>query len=262
MPTKYTKNGCLHIIHITGKCRLVPIIRTDEEKFSETIQRTIEKGKFYATINGCWYGLTIQSKIGAVIGNPTMSEGTLNEGIVKISNKLYGNSSPLMYYIAQRKDYTWLVGQGDPTLSEYYETAVGGLCPLIIRGLKFGDGNLYSKQLSNARLTGNPLPDHAPYLIQRNDNKFAGLSKLVISKGKAGFGIKNDGSIVIMVQPDGGQAMSYSSFRDSFINYGCNTAVCSDGSDSVFLTHGEIFLEKAGYFKDPSQTIGIGFKSE
>jgi hypothetical protein len=55
---------------------------------------------------------------------------------------------------------------------------------------------------------------------------------------------------------------AYSSFRDSFINYGCNTAVCSDGSDSVFLTYGEIFLEKAGYFKDSTQTIGIGFKSE
>jgi hypothetical protein len=190
-----------------------------------------------------------------------MSEETLNEGIVKISNKLYGHSSPKMHFIAQRKDYTWLVGQGDPTLSEY-ETAVGGLCPLIVRGLKFGDGNLYSKQLSDAQLIGNPLPDHAPYLIQRNNKKFAGLSKEPISKGKAGFGIRNDGSVVIMVQPDGGQGMSYSSFRDSFINYGCNTAVCSDGSDSVFLTYGEIFLEKAGYFKDSTQTIGIGFKSE
>jgi hypothetical protein len=98
---------------------------------------------------------------------------------------------------------------------------------------------------------------------QRNDNKFAGISKEAISKGKAGFGIRNDGSIVIMVQPHGGQqAMSYSSFRDSFINYGCNTAVCSDGSDSVFLTHGEVFLEKAGQSKDATQTIGIGFKSE
>ena len=176
---KYTKENDLHIIKISGKSRLIPIVRTGEELFSETVKRAQSNAKLTVCINGCWYGLTNSGKADALTGHdPVPSVDTLNEGFALLgTGTLSGHSAPNMFYIAQKLDYTWFMGQGDLTKNQGYYTGIGGLCPLVFKGLKYGDGNLYSKELKNSKLTGEPLPAHKPFLIQRNNNRYAALSR-------------------------------------------------------------------------------------
>lgn len=48
---KYTKENDLHIIKISGKSRLIPIVRTGEELFSETVKRAQSNAKLTVCIS-------------------------------------------------------------------------------------------------------------------------------------------------------------------------------------------------------------------
>ena len=260
----YSEEFNCKIIEVPPKCRLIPIVRTDEELFSTTVERAYKKAAMHVCINSCWYGLTNQGLIDVLAGDdPVLSSETLNEGFALQGNGvLSGHSSPSMYFIAQKIDYSWFVGKGDLTKSDYY-TGVGGLCPLIVNGLNYGDGNKYSKLIPDSTLVGPPKSEHIPFLIQRNNNKYAALSKLTNDKGRAGFGITSKGGCVVIVKADGVPTeLEFDGFRDIFRRKGCVTALAVDGSDSVFLYHNGQFIIKAGHNKDESQTFGIGFRSE
>ncbi|WP_445407185.1 hypothetical protein [Acinetobacter seifertii] len=80
------------------------------------------------------------------------------------------------------------MAQGDLTKNRGYYTGISGLCPLIFKGLKYGDGNLYSKEFPNAKLTGEPVPAYKPFLTQRNNNRYAALSRLDNRTRRGGIG--------------------------------------------------------------------------
>ena len=96
---KYTKENDLHIIKISGKSRLIPIVRTGEELFSETVKRAQSNAKLTVCINGCWYGLTNSGKADALTGHdPVPSVDTLNEGFALLgTGTLSGHSAPNMF---------------------------------------------------------------------------------------------------------------------------------------------------------------------
>ena len=67
------------------------------------------------------------------------------------------------------------MGQGDLNNKQGFYTGIGGLCPLIVNGLKYGISNTYNKTLTGAVLKGEPLPQHKKYLTQRSNSKYAAL---------------------------------------------------------------------------------------
>ena len=117
---EYKKENDLHIVKITGKSRLNPIVRDREEHFSETVKRAQSNAKLTVCINGCWYGLTNSGKSDALLGHdPVPSVDTLNEGFALLgTGAISGHSAPNMFYIAQKTDYKWFMGQGDLTKNQ------------------------------------------------------------------------------------------------------------------------------------------------
>ena len=139
-------------------------------------------------------------------------------------------------------------------------TGIEGLGPLIIDGLKYGEVNKYSSQsLVNPVLKGEPKASHRQYLIQRSAYKFQTLNTSN-NKGKAGFGILENGSIVIIIEEDNTAKLTYYQFRDLFIARNCIHALACDGSDSVFLYYNQNWIIEASLIKNNTQTSGIGFR--
>lgn len=208
--------------------------------------------------------MTKSGYIDVIAGHdPIPTQDTINQGFALLgTSKRYGNSSPLMFYIAQKIDYSWHAGQGDVPEKGFY-TGIGGLCPLVVNGLKYGIKNLYSKKLQNPILIGEPNPQHKPYLIQRSNRKYLDLHGADNKAGRAGLGFDKNGNLIIIIQQHGaGGQVSYDGFRDMFISFGCISALSVDGSDSVFLWHDKKFQFKAAEDKDETQIIGIGIRAE
>ena len=260
----FTQKDGFHIIKIKGKSRLIPIVRENEEFFSDTVIRAQSKANLTVCINACWYDVTPSGIADAYAGHdPVLAQETSNQGFALLgTGKRHGKSSPLMFYIAQKIDYSWYVGQGDVPEKGFY-TGVGGLCPLVVNGLKYGTKNIYSKTLKDPVLNGEPHPQHKSYLIQRSNRKYNDLYAGDNRAGRAGLGFDKNGNLIIIVQRHGaGGQISYDGFRDMFISFGCVSAVSVDGSDSVFLWYGGKFQFKAGETKNETQTFGIGIRAE
>jgi hypothetical protein len=63
-------------------------------------------------------------------------------------------------------------------------TAMGGLTAMIIGGLKYGTGNKYASGApAGAPARGEPAAQYKPYLIQRNDDRYAGQAAKMGVKG-------------------------------------------------------------------------------
>lgn len=262
----YKKEGDYHVFICKAKVRLTPIIREEEELFSETVLRSQKAAKFTLCINGSWYGSTKDGIVDAFVGNdPVPAKETINEGIaLRGDGKPLGRSSPLMPYIAQKRDYSFEMGIGDPSPNKGHFTGIGGLCPLIINGLKYGETNLYNRELRGAVLNGEPKEAHKPFLIQRSSSRYAALlNNTDKTAGRAGIGFTPTNDLIIIVQEHGtGGGTTFDQFRDLFISKGCKNACAVDGSDSVFLWYGGKVLFKAGNFKNLTQVTGIGIRAE
>ena len=150
-----------------------------------------------------------------------------------------------------------------------FRTGISGLCPLIINGVKFGIGNTYAAEApAGAPLTGEPDSKFKPYLTQRNNNKYAALSKVSPRSGKVGFGVTKAGVGYIIAQAHGATpGATMDELRDTFIGLDCYNALAADGSDSVIMyrkeTDGTLKLVcQPGILKDRSMTIGFAFKGQ
>lgn len=251
---EYTVNQTtgVHKVILKGKkVRMTPIVQSGiyvADPFSSTIHRASsdKMGDFDACINGQWYGYDIGTNA--------------NQGLSILANdEVYGLSSPGLWSISQTQDYRWIPKLGDPTIEHY--TGIGGLCPLIVNKLPYGEINAYSRSnLKDPKLSEEPKPEHKPYLIQRSSTKFAQLNTLAKNSGKVGFGIKSNGNVVIFLEENSTAKMSYYEFRNLFMTEGCIHAFACDGSDSVFLFLNKRWKVTAAFHKDNTQTSGIGFR--
>lgn len=163
--------------------------------------------------------------------------------------------------IAQKLDYSWSAGMGDIPKNQNLRTGVGGLCPLVINGLKYGVSNLYSKSIPEAALHGEPKVAHRPFLTQRSSKTYKDLFDLSNNAGRTGFGVTASGDVIVVVKEHGKPASDFNSFRDIFIRMKCIHAVACDGSDSVFLWYNGKFIVTAAENKNETQTSGVGFRA-
>ncbi|MDR1424829.1 MAG: hypothetical protein LBI92_09565 [Azoarcus sp.] len=269
-PVSSIDNGSLLIVKI-DKLILVPIVRTTteeqvagEETITEVVERAQRLGEFDACINGVWYDYDY---LDAMDGN-TSAAKTVNEGVVLLANgSRYGRTSSNGYYAAQRANISWEFGFGDlPTIG--FRTGAGGLCPLVINGLRYGKENKYRNGVpSGAPKIGEPDHKFKSFLMQRSSAKFAALLKESARVGKSGFGVTINGTGYIIVQPHGASpGVKMDAFREKFIDLGCSSAMACDGSDSVFMYRKQQngvygFDAKPGYLKNASMSVALGFKS-
>jgi hypothetical protein len=238
MSASIKKEGDLYIVEVE-RCVMVPIVRTQNELFSKTVVKAQLSFDLDVCINGVWYDVTRIGLGDAVWGeDPVPAAETINEGEALLANGArFGNPEKDMFYGAQKKDFTWAFGKGNLPQTGF-STGMSGLCPLIINGLKYGVGNKYSKSVpKGAPLTGDPGKKYAPYLIQRNDNRYASLNnhKYGSGVGKTGFGVTKSGTAYVIVQAHRPPGVTFDQFRDKFIALGCHNALACDGSDSVFM---------------------------
>ncbi|KIM02798.1 MAG: hypothetical protein KU29_13770 [Sulfurovum sp. FS06-10] len=252
----------MHIISIAPKCRLIPVIRTKTELFSETVSNAQKKYNLDVIINGPMCNVTWGGVGHALINDEAEASATTNIGYALFENTLHGSTSPDMFYIAQKKDYSWVAGFGNlPNDSTFY-SGMGGLSPLIINGMRYGKGNMYNRKLDDANYSGEPKPEHKQFLIQRNNNTYRDLDTQN-TKQKAGIGITGDGRVFIILQdPHIMYVTGHDAFRDTFVRYGCVSALAVDGSDSIFLNLCGNFKMKAGSSKNSLQTFGLGFRHD
>lgn len=252
----FFKDTGIHKVVLKGKkVRMTPIVQYGiylPDPFSSTVHRASSEkmGDFDVCINGQWY----KKNLGMDFIGPDLNEGLS----ILADDSIYGLPSSGLWSISQTLDYQWIVKEGDPTTQHH--TGIGGLCPLIINKLLYGEKNVYTKSdLQDVVSYGEPKPEHKRYLLQRSSKKFHDLN-LASRSGKVGFGIKSNGNVVIFLEEDKTAKMSYYKFRNLFEGEGCIHAFACDGSDSVFLYLNKKWKVKAAFHKDNTQTSGIGFR--
>lgn len=253
------RDGSIYFIVISDDSEMSPVIRTEKELFTQTISSA--SSDFEVLMNGNMYGVSSSGKWSALTGTNTPIEAskTTPEGQVIKNNQLeVGTSEPLMFYLAKKKEYSF--GFGNPPSDS--NSAMGGLGPIIIDGLRYGDGNQYSHDApEGAPATGDPGDKYRKYLIQRNNSTYTSFSKLSARTGKAVIAhSRKEGKIMILMQPDGvSVGTSFNQIRDQLFDLGINDAVFLDGSDSVTLNVKGNMLISPGENKNQLTTTGIGF---
>lgn len=153
--------------------------------------------------------------------------------------------------------------QGDPPIGGRI-TAMGGLAPMIIGGLKYGTGNKYAAGApAGAPQTGEPAARYRRFLIQRNDARYAGqAAQMGATGGKAAVALcRSARTLLFLVVPNGSRrGLSTDALRDKLAGVGVEDALMLDGSDSVMLMVQNAWKVRQGDNKDEGTTVGLAFK--
>lgn len=260
--SKIYVDGDLYYVVMAGKTRMRIMLRTKDEYFSTFVDREAVNLGMDVVINGNFYDINKTSKFWAVMGTSSDASNTTPEGFLIESQAVIGGiSRPNHFYVAQLMGPIWTFGFGDPGSSRTL-SAIGGLGPLIINGLNYGDGNLYKAGApANAPTTGAPPAAAASFLIQRNNetfkdanNKGAAVGKTVIAYAPVAD------KLVVLIQPNGASTgITLEDLRDKLAAVGVNSAVFLDGSDSSMLWVNGIWQISPGSRKNHTNTIGVAF---
>lgn len=257
-------------VSLTAAAAMRPFIRTFKERFETTVQRVAAKKHLAVVINGNMYRDKGNFKLARhVLGNlgiPTGTQAagdTVPNGIVRgRGQQIGGTHEPLMFYVSWTEGplggYTF--GQGDPPGDP--TSALGGLGPVIIGGLKYGPHNVYRAGVpAGAPTDGDPGEKYRGFLTVRSNKTYASLAADGASVGKVIIGKgTGDRPLRIVVQPHGGTGQTLDQIRDKLFNEGVTDAVFLDGSDSAMLfANGKFYVHQGGY-KDRTNTVGIGFQ--
>lgn len=250
------------------------ILRTTEELFTVAAPR-IAGGAARVIVNGNFYDLTSSGMMDAMVGHdPVAANETTPLGqIIERGSLAGGASAAQMFYWAQvtlsgppapgqtqASMRAYESGFGDPPQAPTVREALGGLGPMIIRGLRYGDGNRYRPGAPATPATGQPPAASLPYLIQRNNNTFVSAAQRPRATGKTILGYAPDrDTILVVVQQDGSSGQTLETIRDRLFELSFTDAVFLDGSDSSCLWFDGSWRIMPGEDKDETNTIGVAF---
>jgi hypothetical protein len=259
--TVYT-DGDLHYVVMSRQTKMRILLRQDDEYFTTFVDREAPKAGVEVLINGNYYDVNKTAKFWGVLGTSSAADNTSPEGhLIQDQVLLDGNSQPNRFYVAQRFAERWEFGFGNPGTSQT-RCAVGGLGPLLIDGLKYGDGNKYRAGASaGAPATGEPGPADRPYLTQRNNENFNDYHKQGARRGKTVIGYaSSDGKLIVLHQRESAATgISLEDLRDKLWNAGVDNAVFLDGGNSSLLWVNRVWHTKPGANKNYTNIVGIGF---
>lgn len=269
----YVDGGLLYVaMHPLG---MRPILRTREELFGTTVAREVAARDLHVAINGNVFDVSAGGMIDVGLGHdPVPASATSPIGQVVLGGRVVaGSSEPNRFYIAFNGAWApymvgsalaFRFGMGDPPTGRGgADTALGGLGPIIISGLKYGVGNAYRAGVATGAPSTGPVPAmYQPFLVQRNNNTYAALQARGAAVGKVVVATQiRDAWLLVLVQRDGATSrMSLDTLRDKLVAIGCDNAVFGDGSDSVLLVVGGRTMVAQGDDKEEATTVGLGFK--
>jgi hypothetical protein len=255
-------DGDLFYLIMAGKSRMRILIRQDDEYFSTFVDREAVRLGVEVVINGNYYDVDYTSKFWAILGTSSAADNTTPEGLLIESQVVIGGvSRPKHFFAAQKMGPTWAFGSGDPpgigTLS-----AIGGAGPLIINGLKFGDGNLYKMGApADAPKTGEPPEAEAPLLVQRNNENFKNFQSQGSRRGKTVIAYSSSADKVLVVhQPEGAPSgIDLGDLRDKLAAVGVDNAIFLDGGDSAMLWVNRVWHTSPASRKNHTNIVGVSF---
>ncbi len=261
--SKVYTDGDVYYVVMSDQTRMRVLLRTKDEYFTTFVDREAVSLGVEVVVNGNLYSINRTSKFWAALGDSSAGDNTSPEGfLIESQAILDGDSRPQSFFVAQATNgLKWKFGSGDPPVSGTI-SAVGGLGPLIINGLKFGDGNVYKPGASAAApTTGTPSAADEKFLIQRNNNTFKSLQSRGPQTGKTVIAYASAAKKVLAVhQPDGASTgIDLATLRDKLADVGVDNAVFLDGSDSAMLWVNRIWYTKPGSRKDHTNTVGVSF---
>lgn len=151
-------------------------------------------------------------------------------------NAISGRSASQTFYFAHNNDGSWSTGYGDVPKDAKF--GVGGGTPLIINGLKFGEGNIYTDdapdRVKKIGAKGWVDPADWKYLKQKSNGVYAGQNDALKGKTILGFNSKAD-TWIIVSQQNGTQGMTLDQIRDRLASQGYTNVLAFDGSSSSTL---------------------------
>ena len=260
----------VYYVSLSASAAMRTFLRTQTEPFESTVKRMAAKSHLAVVVNGNMYGDAIDYKILRQIigtaGLPIPSQDAKNttpQGIVRgRDHELGGSSRKAMFYIAWTEGPLggYAFGQGDPPTDT--TSALGGLGPVIINGLRYGSQNRYRTGVPDgAPSRGEPDQKYKGFLEVRSSKTYSSFVSSGPDVGKViiGYG-SGERPLRIVVQSNGISDHSLDDIRDNLFNDGVTNAVFLDGSDSAMLfANGKFYVHQGGY-KDRSNTVGIGFQ--
>jgi Phosphodiester glycosidase len=213
-------------------------------------------------VNGNYYDVNNYSKFWAFFGTSSDADNTSPQGfLIESQAVIGGDSRPQSFFVAQTRGLTWKFGSGNPSPSGTL-SAVGGVGPLIIDGLKYGNGNLYGPGApANLPGTGEPSPANMRYLIQRNNNNFVDFQSQGSRRGKTVIAYASAADRVLVVhQPEQAPSgIDLGVLRDKLADVGVDNAVFLDGGDSAMLWVNRLWYTSPGSRKNHTNVVGIAF---
>lgn len=246
-----------------------PIVRTEEELFTTTVER--RSGGFEVIVNGNFFDATFTGLGDAGWGTDPVPAGeTIVLGqVVEAGKPTLGDSRPLGFHIAEIAEpgangrpgrLRYVTGLGDPPQGGRTVSGLGNTGPLISGGLPYGAGNRYRPPTTGPS-EGDPGPERRAALVQRNSAAFRQVDVLAPATGKTIIAWHaREQALLVGVQGHGGGAgQTHAQLRDGLIAAGFSDAVFLDGSDSALMYYRGRRIVAPGEDKNELMTVGLGF---
>jgi YD repeat-containing protein len=264
--------GDVRVLIFSSNSRLVPIVRTGDELFTDTAIRESRTQKLDVVVNAQQYELSTRGYLDVSVGNDPVhpNEITPIGQVVGGGSVLDGRSSPLGFFLSQSIDasgsVSYVSGQGDPSAGS--TAGFGGGIPLIVNGLKYGEMNLYTPGTSpTAPATGNPGAFLGNLTQKSNAGYAAFVQNYEVPPGNFSTGkvilahSRTNDALAVIVQPDGAaNGRSLSSIRDNLYRLGFSSALSFDGSTSAtLLRSGRVEIQPSAN-KNSTIETGIGIR--
>ena len=260
--------GDVHYAAMSISVRMEVVRRNTDTLFEDFVAHMDKFAHYKAVINGNMYGMTPAGLIDAFEGHdPVAPEHTKPEGHVVVDGKVVtGSDEPNRFHVRYttgaliNPEDSYSFGKGDPP-SIGTAAGLGGLGPLIIKGLPYGERNEYRAGAPpGAPALGEPLPQFLPYLTQRSSAHFSNIKSQGRVIGKTILAVSRPNKkLLLLVQPQKTPGTSFEVLRKKLVDVGVDDAVFMDCGDSAMLMIGGRFIVHQGDDKNECCTIGLGF---
>jgi len=264
-PADIYNDGEVFYVVLDDSARMELVRRTNKELFSITAAIALAKG-YRVIVNGLMYTVHVSGLTYRLGTDPIDPADVTPDGqLIESSSVVAGRPAPLMFFVSQGASpgFTYRFGAGDPSsASPGPLTAMGGAGPLIIGGLKYGNGNLYKPGTAAGPGSGDPGATFVPNLIQRNNQTYIDFANRGPSVGKTVIAhCAAQKKVMILGNRDAAPTgITLDDLRDKLFGVGVENAVFLDGSDSVLYLVNGMFLAHPGKNKNRTIPAGLGFR--
>ncbi|HRH76150.1 MAG TPA: hypothetical protein PK129_02290 [Cellvibrionaceae bacterium] len=270
---KLSNIGNTQILACTGGVQMIMLVRRSKEYFTDFIKRAAQEHNVKLIVNGSFTDLSYGAIAAVKFGNNPLeaSESKPIGQVIQEGQVIAGSSSPGKFSFSQVSGvyaYTktmcgidrFSVRMGDGPIAT--TAAIGGVAPIIIDGLPYGETNVYSPGVpAGAPVRGEVDARYKNYLTQKSNAMYAAILARGGDVGKTALGYSSySRTLYVLGQADGQAGLDANGIRANFIAKKIDNAVFLDCSDSATLYFDGKFLIKPGDNKNEFLTVAVGFR--